>query len=106
MTTTVKPDIHTAALDLVAANTEAEPTIIQAYLFPAEDQIRLIYVDTLTGALREGEGIAPFYFGASKMDSLPYGSAVALIPPEVVGRDVLPKGWGDWDQAEIIWERK
>ncbi len=104
--TTIQKSVHEAARELVEANTEAEPAIIKAYLFPAADQIRLIYVDTGAGELRKDEGIAPFYFGASKMDGLPYGSAVALISPEAEGSDVLPEGWGRWDQAEIIWERK
>ena len=105
MTTTQKSVLE-AAQELVEANVEAEPAITKAYLFPAADQIRLVYVDTEAGALREDERIAPFYFGASKMDGLPYGSAVALIPPEVEDREnVLPEGWGHWDQAKIIWEK-
>ncbi len=99
--------IREAAEDLVRVNIEAEPAIIKAYLFPSDQEIRLVYVDPTTSPLRSEERIAPFYFGASKQTASPFAScavAVALVLPEEEGHVRLPKGWGDWIDGDVVWE--
>ncbi len=108
MSVTLNASIRDAALDLVRANIEAEPAIVKAYLFPSDQEIRLVYVDPTTSPLRSGERIAPFYFGASRSaDSsfASYTAAIALVLPKEAGKAQLPEGWGMWSDAEILWEK-
>ncbi len=109
MAVLTKSSIREAAEDLVRANIEAEPAIVKAYLFPSEREMRLVYVDPTTSPLHSGERITPFYFGASKSAGPPsasYTAAIALVLPKEEGHAPLPEGWGDWDDAEIIWEKR
>ena len=104
---TIKSGIREAAGDLVRANVEAEPAIAKAYLFPSDQEIRLVYVDPTTSPLHTDERIAPFYFGASKQTASPFASyviAVALILPEEEGRVQLPEGWGGWAAGDVVRE--
>lgn len=101
--------IREAAEDLVRANIEAEPAIVKAYLFPSEREMRLVYVDPTTSPLPADERVAPFYFGANKFPGSPsasYTAAIALVLPKEEGQAPLPEGWGDWEDAEIIWEKR
>jgi len=103
MTTLTKPSVREAAEDLVRANLEAAPEVTKVYLFPSDDEIRLIYVDPTTMPLHPGDAIAPFYFGASRNLERPsdaYTAAIAVIRPEEVEKARLPEGWGDWVRAE------
>ena len=102
MTTIQKKNLREAALELVRINIEAEPAIIKAYLFPADDEIRLIYVDPTTSPLRDEERIAPYYFGSNQSSGWHYTSAVALVLPDEDGSAPLPEGWGDWSDADIV----
>lgn len=108
MSLTLNASIRDAALDLVRANIEAEPAIVKAYLFPSDQEIRLVYVDPTTSPLHPGERIAPFYFGASKSDHATYAAytiAVALIVQDEAENAQLPENWGRWGDAEVIWEK-
>ena len=108
MSVTLKADIRMAAEELMRANIEAEPAIVKAYLFPSDEEIRLVYVDPTTSPLRSGERIAPFYFGASKSAGSSYAAytiAVALILPDEAEEAQLPDNWGGWGDAEVIWEK-
>lgn len=93
-------DIHTAAMSLAKYNQEAEPAIVRSYLFPSNTEIRLIHLDEHSPAMREGDDIAPFYFGRSS--DVPYPSAIALIRPEEKERLTPPAGWGEWEEAEEL----
>lgn len=107
MTTTLtKPSVREAAEDLVRVNLEAAPEIIKAYLFPSEEEIRLIYVDPTTMPLRLGDTLAPFYFGARKDPQQPldfYTAAIVLIRPEEAENVPLPDKWGQWGDASMLW---
>jgi len=108
MSITLNADIREAAEELVRVNIEAEPAIVKAYLFPSDQEIRLIYVDPTTTPLRAGERIAPFYFGASKSAHFSYAAytiAVALILPEEAETTRLPDEWGGWGDARVLWEK-
>jgi len=94
-----REDILTVARRIAKSNWEAEPEIEQTYLFPAEDEVRLIHLDSGTPASREGESIAPFYFGSNHSNGVPYLLAVALIRPEEMARLSPPEGWGSWSDA-------
>ncbi len=108
MSVTLNASIRDAASNLVRANIEAEPAIVKAYLFPSDQEIRLVYVDPTTSPLHSGERIAPFYFGANRSDPSSYAAytiAVALILPEEAEKAQLPDNWGGWGDAEVIWEK-
>lgn len=108
MSVTLNADVRKAAEELMRANIEAEPAIVKAYLFPSDEEIRLVYVDPTTSPLRLGERIAPFYFGASRFaDSAfaSYTAAIALVLPAEAEGALLPKGWGEWSDAKILWEK-
>lgn len=109
MTTLTKPSVREAAEDLVRANLEAAPEITRAYLFPSDDEIRLIYVDPTTMALYPGDAIAPFYFGASKLEKETYShytTGISVIRSEEAETARLPRGWGEWADGDIIWEKQ
>jgi hypothetical protein len=105
MMTVTRKNIREAAQELIEANIQAEPAITKAYLFPSEDQIRLIYVDPTTSPTYPDERVAPYYFSPSQDDDLPYVSAVALVLPEEAESVPLPEGWGNWDEAEVIYPK-
>ncbi len=105
-TTPTKPSVREAAEDLVRANLEAAPEITKAYLFPSDEEIRLIYVDPTTPPLRAGDTLAPFYFGARKNPQQPsdfYTAAIVLIRPEEALNAPLPEKWGQWGNATMLW---
>lgn len=107
MATLTKPSVREAAEDLVRVNLEAAPEITKAYLFPSDDEIRLIYVDPTTMPLHPDDPIGPFYFGARPSLDAPqpyefYTAGIAVIRPEEAETARLPKGWGAWTDADII----
>lgn len=111
MTTLTKPSVREAAEDLVRANLETDLEITKVYLFPSEDEIRLIYVDPTTMPLHPGDPIGPFYFGARPDPEYPqpyqfYTAGIAVIRAEEAEQARLPKTWGGWNDAEIIWEKR
>lgn len=94
-----KETIRKVAAELAQEHVEAEPSISDVYLFPADDEIRLIEVDEQTVP---SDCVAPFYFPPAPEDGIPVPSGIALIRPEEVGKLELPEGWGSWDDAEKI----
>ncbi len=98
----MNPEVKAAALEIVRENREADPDIQEVYLFPAQDEIRLIYVDPNTMPHRGDSAIAPFYFGRDLQSGLPYRSAIALIRPEERASLFPPENWGTWDDAEVL----
>ena len=96
--------VEDAARLLIGFATEGEPTLSKVYLFPSEDQIRLIEVDPDAPRLRNGDQIAPFYFNPSPEDGMPYWSAIAIIRPEEAEVYAPPADWGDWKEAKVLWE--
>lgn len=104
MAITLNPEVRKAALEIIRENREAEPALQDIYLFPAEDEIRLIYVDPTALPNRDAPDIHPFYFGRNIQSGLHFRSAIALILPEE--RETLnpPEGWGTWDDAELLTE--
>lgn len=102
MTLAMDPVVRAAALEMVRENREADPLIQEVYLFPAEEEIRLVYVDPNTMPSRENDSFVPFYFGRDLQGGLPYRSAIAVILPEE--RETLhpPENWGTWSDAEVI----
>ena len=94
-----KETIRKLAAELAQESVEAEPSISDVYLFPADDEIRLIEVDEQTVP---SDCVAPFYFRPAPEDGIPVHCAIATIRPEEVGKLELPEGWGSWDDAEKI----
>ena len=104
MILTMNPEVRAAALEIVRENREADPDIQEVYLFPDEEEIRLVYVDPGTMPHRGDNSIAPFYFGRDLQSGLPYRSAIALIRPEERAALLPPEDWGTWADAEVIKE--
>lgn len=104
MIKTIKPDIATVAQRLWKDGIAAEPNIEAVYLFPSDTEIRLVYLDRTAMPSPNDKAITPFYFGANAANGAAYPSAIALIRPEE--KDTLrpPRGWGDWSQAQLVWE--
>jgi hypothetical protein len=88
----------------LAAYVREDPSFLDIYWFPAEDEVRLI--ETMNAATPPQEGddneIWPFYFGPSLEDGLTRPSAIALIRPCDVRVLTLPEGWGTWDDAVTL----
>ena len=96
---TTEKTIRQAALELAKFNVESEPAITKIYLFPDENEIRLVVVDPTNSASKT---VSPFYFAAAPREGLPYASAIALIRPEEDKSIPTPAGW-NWSDAEAIW---
>lgn len=101
---TTKPDIRTAAKQLWENSVEAEPVTTAVYLFPDDNEIRLIYLDPTTASSRGEQIVRPYYFGINTASGLPYRSAIAVIRPEEKDTLQPPEGWGTWQQAELVWQ--
>lgn len=97
-------DIRTAANRLAEHNVQDEPNVKEIYLFPCEDEIRLIELDTT--ALPDKEGIYPFYFRADPQGGIPFPCAIALIQPDDKSKLTPPQEWGTWDDSVRIWPKE
>ena len=97
--------VESVARRLTQDNIDAEPEILKSYWFPAENEVRLVHVDTLAAP---SEYVRPFYFGAAPQANIPYSSAVALILPEndQNGENPLtpPDNWGGWEAAVVVYD--
>ncbi len=102
MAITLNPEVKSAALEMARHNLEADPTLQAVYLFPAEDEIRLIYLDPVTSPSKEAPHIHPFYFGRDIPGGMLFRSAIALILPEKRFTLLPPEEWGTWNDAELI----
>jgi len=96
-------DVEQAARRMAAANVEAAPETEEIYLFPSENEIRLIETDPTTLPSAE---IVPYYFGAVPKSGIPFRSSVALIRPEEAFRLAPPPGWGKWEDAIRLWPQE
>ena len=104
MALTINSDVRAAALEIVRENREADPDLKEVYLFPDEEEIRLVYLDPNTMPHRGDNWITPFYFGRDVKGGLPYRSAIALIRPEEFDSLLPPQAWGTWRDAEALKE--
>ncbi len=96
-------DLRDAAVELAQANAQAEPSIMRILWFPHSEQIRLVEVDEITIPSDDAH-VHPYYF--SPVPDFPYVSAVAMIRPDEERRLQLPDGWGDWDEAQVLLDRR
>src|SRR6185437_9512684 len=96
-------EVRATARVLVEENSDSYPALERIYLFPNEDEARLVYVDSTTAPIRPGERIVPFYFAASPKDGLTIKSAMAIIAPEDDQSGPLPESWGTWENAILLW---
>ena len=97
-------DIMESVRKLIEYHIESEPSIVEIYLFPSEEEIRLVEVDENT-CLTEGDRMEAWYFGPDPEGGVVFPSCVALILPEEVGKLRPPDRWGTWDDARKIYER-
>ena len=101
----IQKSLKDAALEIIRENCQSDPALGDVYLFPSEDEIRLIYLDpNTTRQNSEDIYISPFYFGRDVQGGLDYRSAFALIHPDERVKLLPPKSWGTWNEAEIIKE--
>jgi hypothetical protein len=101
---TATPSIAEAASRLVRYHQEADPDLQRIYLFPADDQVRLVEVAGTVLPTHDGEATA-FYFGSVPAHGIPIGFGIAMIRPEEDHQVRPPDGWGDWSDALLIWQR-
>jgi hypothetical protein len=99
----MKTDMLEIADQLVQAHLESEPSIREVYLFPCEDEVRLIEVDP--SALPSDEQIVAFHFGPSVKEGISVWTAIAVIPPEDKEKLPPPSGWGQWKDAIKLWPK-
>lgn len=95
-------DILRAAKALASANVENEPNIVATYLFPSETEIRLIHLDPSSPCAEEC--VSAYQFPPE--DDINYPCAIGLLPPEQKDQVLPPEGWGDWNDAQIIYDRQ
>jgi len=102
---TLMVGIREAADRLMRFNVEAEPEIVRTYLFPSDEEIRLIHVHEATYENDSNKPISAFHFSADPVHGIPFRSAIGLIRPEEENVLLPPRGWGEWGDAERIYER-
>lgn len=100
----MRNEIVKYARELADYSVGFEPAIKEIYLFPADDEIRMIYVDPTT--LPSEETPTPFYNPPDPQGGIPYPYIVAIILPEEKGLLQLPKDWGDWASAVLLYRSK
>lgn len=91
-----------AARKLAEANAISEPNIKTIYVFPSDEEVRLVEVDATA---LPSDQITPFYFSPDREGGVPFRSGIALIRPEEEGNVPPPAGWGTWDDAIKIWPK-
>lgn len=94
--------IMECAMRLAEWHVENEPKIEEIWLFPSDEEIRLVDLDPLS--LPSEAEMTPFYYGADA--NIPYPWGVALIRPEQKGKVTPPEEWGPWDKAIKLWPRQ
>lgn len=94
--------IKEAAQRLAEANASSVNSLMKIYLFPHEQEIRLLEIDSAT---IESDEVTPFSFSSDNENGIPFPSSIAVILPHEFGKLPLPKEWGEWSSAELIWER-
>src|SRR5438270_12642126 len=99
MSSSIPEEIRQAARRLAEANVAVEPEMEAIYLFPSDEEIRLVEVEP--GMIRS-EQIIPYHFGPDVEDGTPFPMAIALIHPDDITLPP-PEEWGSWDDAELIW---
>src|SRR5689334_11102138 len=95
--------IEESARKLAEMNAENEPAISEIYLFPNENEIRLVSVDA--SAPFNDEQITPYFFPPDPQNGIHFPCALALIQPEEKGLVGLPESWGTWANAVMIYQR-
>lgn len=100
----INPDIRREAQIHIEEMVVCDPAVLRVYLFPSENEMRVLYVEAEVPALRPGDEIAPFYFKASPLPGARYPRVETVIRPEEAEKLPPPYGWADWSEAEIIWE--
>jgi hypothetical protein len=90
-----------SAKQLALDHVRNEPTISEIYLFPADNEIRL--VEVAQDALPWEREFAPFYFQPDPQRGIPFPSGIALIRPEDKHQIQPPSRWGNWEQSILIW---
>lgn len=100
----LSPDILKAAKKLAEANAQSDVHVSEIYLFPSNDEIRLIEIDDT--CFPNGEKIEPFYFAPDAEGEINYNSAIALILPEEKDKLNPPENWGDWSDAIKLYPEK
>lgn len=92
--------IKETARKLAEENAKSEERIVRIYLFPHEEEVRLLELDE---SMVESDEVTPFYFGPTPEITAPSG--IAVIRPEEFEKLDLPEAWGTWADAELIWEK-
>ncbi len=87
------------AKKLASEARETDPNIRNIYWFPHDQEVRLIEADENTIKSLTGQ-VEPFYFDSTA--EIPVPSGIAIIRPDEVGKLEMPKGWGDWKNAEEL----
>ncbi|MCA9415422.1 MAG: hypothetical protein KC917_04100 [Candidatus Omnitrophica bacterium] len=97
--------IRETAEKLARDHAAVEPSIEKILLFDSENEIRLIEVDPLLDPSAEGH-LLPMRFDADPEGGVYFPSSIALIRPDEVERIQPPLSWGNWNDGQVIWERK
>jgi len=97
----MNPEVRKAADRLARINTDKVSYISEIYLFPNDEEIRIVEVSE--EALPNDEELEPFYFSADPEGNIPFPMGIAMIRPSEKDRLRPPAGWGDWRDAIRIW---
>jgi hypothetical protein len=98
-------EIERQARFLATENMDSDPDIQAVYWFPNKDEVRLVEITSSIPSSTDNR-VHPFYFRPDPASDLTAPSGIALIQPQEFKSSALPDRWGDWDQAQLIKERK
>lgn len=100
----INPAIREWALQQIKYDVLHNPDLRRVYLFPSEEQMRVLYVEASNPPVREGDEIAPYYLPAHPELGAPFATGMTTIRPEEAEMLPPPYCWADWSEAEILWE--
>ncbi len=97
-----RAEVIELARRLAKEHVEGAPELEVIYVFPDEEELRMVEVDPLIPRAL-GDRVEPFYFRADPANGLPLLTALAVIRPEEDRVLRLPDEWGAWDDAVQLW---
>jgi len=87
-------------MTLARLNQRELPSILRSYIFPDEDEIRLVHVDSQ--ALGGDNVVHAIQFSPDLSEGITYSSRIALVPVRDESTAALPASWGDWSSAKVL----
>ncbi|MCX7046591.1 MAG: hypothetical protein NTX50_14035 [Candidatus Sumerlaeota bacterium] len=95
-----------AAEQLASMHAKSTPSVKEILFFPDKEERVIRFLEVKTDTLGNRDRIRPLYLAALPRSKFQYDCELALILPKEKRRLAVPDGWGNWDNAIRIYQRK